>query len=192
MRYRRGDVVERAIAVLDEYGLADLSMRRIATELGLQPSALYHHFASKQVLLAAVADEILARGWRPSAPADAAWDAQFLDQCRTLRNAMLAYRDGAELVATVYAFRLGAQGPHEALVESIRLAGFDAEFAHSAAATALYFVFGYATDEQTHVQAGSVGAIDSQLVANDDAFTLGLALILDGIRLRTNAAMPHA
>ena len=65
MAHRRQDVVEHAIAVLDAYGLADLSMRRLGAELGVQPSALYHHFTDKQTLLAAVADEILARGERP-------------------------------------------------------------------------------------------------------------------------------
>ncbi len=62
MRYHRSDIVERAVGILDMYGLPDMSMRRIASELGLQPSALYHHFANKQVLLAAVADELLVRG----------------------------------------------------------------------------------------------------------------------------------
>ncbi|MER2093167.1 MAG: TetR family transcriptional regulator, partial [Saccharopolyspora rectivirgula] len=48
MRYHRGDVVDRAIAVLDEYGLESLTMRRLAAELGVQPSALYHHVPNKQ------------------------------------------------------------------------------------------------------------------------------------------------
>jgi TetR/AcrR family transcriptional regulator, tetracycline repressor protein len=61
MRHRREDVVGRALAVLDDYGLADLTMRRLGAELGVQPSALYHHFPNKQALLAAVADELLAR-----------------------------------------------------------------------------------------------------------------------------------
>ena len=65
MSYRRHHVVEHAITVLDAYGLGDLSMRRLGAELGVQPSALYHHFKDKQTLLAAVADEILARGERP-------------------------------------------------------------------------------------------------------------------------------
>ena len=47
MRYHRSDIVERAVGILDMYGLPDMSMRRIASELGLQPSALYHHFANK-------------------------------------------------------------------------------------------------------------------------------------------------
>ncbi|MBO0842911.1 MAG: TetR family transcriptional regulator, partial [Nocardioides sp.] len=64
MRYRREDVVERAVQVLDDLGLADLTMRRLGAELGVRPSALYHHFANKQTLLAAVADEIVSRGGR--------------------------------------------------------------------------------------------------------------------------------
>ena len=74
MRYHRSDIVERAVDVLDIYGLPDLSMRRIAGELGLQPSALYHHFDNKQTLLAAVADELLVRGAR--ADVEGSWDEQ--------------------------------------------------------------------------------------------------------------------
>src|SRR3954467_12463590 len=99
MRHRRSDVVASAIAMLDTYGLADLTMRRLGAELGVQPSALYHHFANKQTLLAAVADELLARGARGDRPA--AWDDRMVAICAELRDAMLAYRDGAELVATV-------------------------------------------------------------------------------------------
>ena len=65
MRYHRGDVIDRALAVLDDYGLESLTMRRLAAELGVQPSALYHHVPNKQSLLAAVADEIVRRGRRP-------------------------------------------------------------------------------------------------------------------------------
>jgi TetR/AcrR family tetracycline transcriptional repressor len=183
MRYRRSDIVERAVGILDQYGLADLSMRRIASELGLQPSALYHHFASKQELLAAVADELLERGSRPDASGE--WDERVLTQSRELRDAMLAYRDGAELIATVHAFGLGVHGPHGRLAESISGAGFDGAFAGAAATTILHFVFGHVSDEQTHLQASSVGAIDGPFDRSDSAsFELGLTLILDGIRLR--------
>ena len=61
MRHHRDDVVRHAIDVLDAYGLADLTMRRLAGELDVRPSALYHHFRDKQSLLAAVADELTAR-----------------------------------------------------------------------------------------------------------------------------------
>lgn len=160
MRHSLEDVVRRALDVLDDYGLADLSMRRLAAELGLQPSALYHHVASKQVLLALLADEVLRRGAR-ELPADLAWDERLSQICLTLRDAMLAWRDGAELVSTVYAFGLGATAPYRDLVLTLRDAGFDAELATAGARTLLYVTFGHTGAAQTHLQAASAGAIDA-------------------------------
>jgi AcrR family transcriptional regulator len=187
MRYRRTDVVERALGVLDTYGLADLTMRRLGTELGVQPSALYHHFANKQLLLAAVADEILTRGARTDLPS--AWDERVVAICSGLRDAMLAYRDGAELVATAYSFGLGATTPYDELAAALADGGLDAELVPTAARTLLHFVFGHVSDEQTHLQAGSAGAIADEPRAESD-FAVGLGIVLDGIRLR--AATPSS
>ena len=52
-------MLTQAVATLDRYGFADLSMRRLAASLGVQPGALYWHFANKQTLLLAVAEVIL-------------------------------------------------------------------------------------------------------------------------------------
>ena len=184
MRYHRTDVVAQAIVVLDTYGLGDLTMRRLGAELGIQPSALYHHFANKQTLLAAVADEILARGRRGERPE--AWDERVVGVCGELRDAMLAYRDGAEVVATVHAFGLGAAAPYDEIVAALGEAGLEAELAAVAARTLLHFVHGHVVDEQTHLQAGSAGAIGDEPRERQD-FHLGLDLVMDGIRLRSAA-----
>ncbi|GEA88717.1 TetR family transcriptional regulator [Cellulomonas cellasea] len=60
MALSRVQVVAAALEILDEYGLGDLTMRRLATSLGVQPGALYWHVANKQALLAEVADAIVA------------------------------------------------------------------------------------------------------------------------------------
>jgi len=180
--YHRDEIVDRAVGLLDAYGLGDLSMRRLAGELGVQPSALYHHFASKQALLAAVADEVLRRGARPEPPG-LGWEQRVVGVCDGLRDAMLAYRDGADLVATVHAFGLGAQSPAAALETMLVEAGFGDELSRVAARTLLHYVFGHTADEQAYVQASSAGALDSPPRETSD-FGLGLALILDGLRLR--------
>ncbi|MBZ5737126.1 TetR/AcrR family transcriptional regulator C-terminal domain-containing protein [Nocardioides mangrovi] len=184
MRYRRADVVEQALGVLDAYGLADLTMRRLGAELGVQPSALYHHFPNKQALLAAVADEILARGRRADRPI--AWDDRAAAVCAELRDAMLAYRDGAELVATVHAFELGAAAPYDELAGALADAGLDPGLVPTAARVLLHFTFGHVLDEQTNLQAGSAGAIDGAPREGSD-FADGLTIVLDGIRLRAGA-----
>lgn len=181
MRYRRTDVVDQALGVLDSYGLADLTMRRLGTELGVQPSALYHHFANKQSLLAAVADEILARGPRGDRPEP--WDERVVAICSGLRDAMLAYRDGAELVATAYSFGLGALAPYDELATALADGRLDPALVPTAARTLLHFVFGHVTDEQTHLQAGSAGALEGDPRTESD-FAVGLGIVLDGIRLR--------
>ncbi|MBB3040673.1 TetR/AcrR family transcriptional regulator C-terminal domain-containing protein [Nocardioides soli] len=179
MRYRRTDIVDRALVVLDGYGLADLTMRRLGTELGVQPSALYHHFGNKQELLAAVADEILARGRRGPRPEP--WDARVESVCTELRDALLAYRDGAELVATVRSFGLGGATPYDEIVDALGGAGLDPALVPTAAGALLHFTFGHVVDEQTHLQAGSAGAIGGPPREHSD-FGDGLTLILDGIR----------
>ena len=50
----RESILQVAMRRLHEYGLSGLSMRGIATELGVQPGALYWHFSNKQLLVAGV------------------------------------------------------------------------------------------------------------------------------------------
>lgn len=184
MAHHRDDVVRRALAVLDTYGLADLSMRRLAADLDVRPSALYHHVPSKQVLLAAVADEVLRRGPQPQVVGPAGtWPARLTGVCAALREALLAYRDAAELVSTVVAFGLGADRPYADLLTVLDDAGLPEGLAPTAARTLLHFVLGHTLDEQTHLQAGATGAIaDGPRPASD--FAVGLGLVIDGITLR--------
>lgn len=189
MRHHRADVVERAIDVLDQYGLADLTMRRLGAELGVRPSALYHHFANKQTLLAAVADELLRRGRRADRPAG--WEERVAAVCAELRESLLAYRDGAELVATVHSLGLGAAVPEQELTAALLGAGLDEALARTASRTLLHLVFGHTMDEQTHLQAGAIGAIPDGPRDGSD-FEVGVSLVLDGIRARSGSGAGQA
>lgn len=173
MRNSRADVVAAALRVLDEHGLEFCSMRRVAAELGVQPSALYHHVPDKQTLLALMADEII----RDVAADDPA------SLCHALRSAVLAVRDGADVVATAAAFRLGAS-PIEAALAA--LVGPDG------ARTLLLYTFGHAQSTQTHRQAAAFGALaDPPPVAAragardlDASFDRGIGIILAGLAAR--------
>jgi TetR/AcrR family tetracycline transcriptional repressor len=59
MALTRVEVVETATRILREYGLGDLTMRRLARELGVAPGGLYWHVADKQDLLVAVTQQLL-------------------------------------------------------------------------------------------------------------------------------------
>lgn len=181
MPHRRADVLEHAVSLLDEHGLAALTMRRLGSELGVQPSAIYHHFPNKQSLVAAVADEILARGARPRAAT--AWDERVREVCRELRSAMLACTDGAEVVATVAAFGMGVAAPADELEEILRMARVPDELVPVAARTLLHYVYGHAFEEQTARQAIAAGAVERTVDSLPD-FDLGLDLVVEGLESR--------
>lgn len=165
-RHDRHSVVTTALRLLDDVGLPDLSMRRLATELEVQPSALYWHFTSKQELLAAVADRILLAVPVPAPhtpPAEVA---------RTIRDALLACRDGAEVVLSTYALRLGARRAQDALLTA--LGGED-----QPSADALFeFILGHTMLLQQRMHAQSIGAVsDDEADPTPDAeavFTAGI------------------
>lgn len=56
----RAAIVERAFAVTDEEGPDALTIRRLATEFGVTPMALYWHVRNKDELLAAMGDAFFA------------------------------------------------------------------------------------------------------------------------------------
>src|ERR1700753_1329198 len=55
----RQRIVDAASALVDAEGLDALSMRRLATELGVQGPSLYNHFATKAEILDAVVDGVV-------------------------------------------------------------------------------------------------------------------------------------
>jgi AcrR family transcriptional regulator len=61
-------IVAAAIAVADAEGLAGLSMRRIATELGTAPMSLYRHVADKDTLVLQMIDTAFGECVLPASP----------------------------------------------------------------------------------------------------------------------------
>ncbi|MFC4605411.1 TetR family transcriptional regulator [Rhodococcus kronopolitis] len=193
MQLRRQDVLDGAIAILDEYGLGDLTMRRLASSLGVQPGALYWHFPNKQTLLAAITDEMLAL---VAAPLEALpWDERLRVLAHRMRDGLLAHRDGAELAAASYAARLATNDAHATLTASCADAGLPADEAPLAADALLYYILGQTMDEQSRMQMDSHGALTADASPLADAFLdesptgtarfdYGLTLFVDGVRSR--------
>jgi len=93
------DIVDAALALLNEEGLDGVSLRRIAQRLGIKAPSLYWHFRDKSALLAAIIEKIFDEGL-DSVPPHQEWqgwmrafgEAMWITQQRT--------RDFTRLVAT--------------------------------------------------------------------------------------------
>lgn len=167
-----------ALGILDAYGLADLSMRRIGDALGVQAATIYWHYANKQTLLAAVSDDILAA----QAGALGAELGDALTSWATdLRSVLHLHRDAAELVAATLAVGLGERVPDTAAVAAFRTAGWAEPDARAAARAMTHFVLGHVMQEQTRHNLLSLGVLTSPVEALDEAgFEIGLRMVVTG------------
>jgi AcrR family transcriptional regulator len=86
----RDAIVTAAIGLLDREGLAALSMRRLAEELGTGAASLYWHVGSKDGLLDLVMDEIIGEGKVPD-PDPGHWREQLKQVARDQRAASLRH-----------------------------------------------------------------------------------------------------
>ncbi|SEH01791.1 TetR/AcrR family transcriptional regulator, tetracycline repressor protein [Nonomuraea solani] len=95
----RHTLIETALRLLDDVGLDGLTVRRLATELGVRNPALYWHIRTKQELLDGMADAIiLAAGMGPPRSGES-WQEWLARRARAYRASLLAHRDGARVVA---------------------------------------------------------------------------------------------
>ena len=86
----RDAIVTAAIQLLDREGLAALSMRKLADELGAGAASLYWHVGSKDGLLDLVMDEVIGEGKVPD-PDPARWQEQLKQVARDQRAASLRH-----------------------------------------------------------------------------------------------------
>ena len=86
----RDAIVTAAIKLLDQEGLAALSMRRLAEELGTGAASLYWHVGSKDGLLDLVFDELIGEAQVP-APDPRHWQEQLKEVARTQRSTILRH-----------------------------------------------------------------------------------------------------
>lgn len=175
-----------AMDLLRSYGLADVSMRRIAKELDVAPSALYWHVASKQDLVARLAEHIVAPLTTPSSPA-----ASTSEAARMLRNCLLSIRDGAEVTVT-------AVGNPESPIHSqlqrffitslaMEIEGASTPQLRATADALLHLILGSAFVQQTESQLvaatnASEALPQSQTIERDDSFAFSVDLIIRGLQ----------
>jgi AcrR family transcriptional regulator len=93
-------VVRGAVDLLAEAGLEALTLRRLATELGVSAPTLYWHVRNKRQLLDLMAEALVARAGRSTSPAHGQpWWDWLAEQARLQWRALTSHRDAALVVA---------------------------------------------------------------------------------------------
>jgi AcrR family transcriptional regulator len=136
-RLTKGAVVDRALQLADAVGLDALTIRKLATELGVTPMALYWHFRSKDELLAGLAERIWGELDTELDPG-----ARWLDQLRGILESLLrvlrAHPAAPRLVMEHDKQNPAAMRATEVTLGLLRGAGFTPELASGIAMNALW------------------------------------------------------
>ncbi len=187
-RLHRDQIVAAALALVDEQGLEGFTTRALAVRLRADPTAIYRHFASKDDLLAALCDTVLAHLGPVRTGAD--WREEASRLAHRL-HAVLGEHPGlvaALAAAPVTPATLAVTDQAFALLQT---AGFPAPVARAGVETLYAYVLGFALAEHggptRPLERGEPPAADPQQAAaliwaqGPGDFALGLRIVLDGL-----------
>lgn len=96
-RLDRDVILEAAQQIVGSEGLAKLTMRRIGTELGVDPTAVYRHFRNKDELLNCLAERIFST--EPAIAPTQSWQDQLRAHARHAFERYRAHPDLGMLLA---------------------------------------------------------------------------------------------
>ena len=155
-RLTKSAVVGRALEMADRGGVDALTIRRLATELGVTPMALYWHFRSKDELLAALCDHI----WNEidlDVDRRAPWPDQLRAMLESLVGVLRAHPSGPQLILAHEKESAASMRAAELALSLLLEAGFDPEQASEITRTALWTALSMVMSEpgfEPDVQAG--------------------------------------
>ena len=138
-------ILQHALRLVDEEGLAALSMRRLAGELGFDTMALYRHFPNKAAMVDGLMEAAFLEITPPSEQGDV-WE-RLREVARAFRRVAHAHPHLFALIATRPVQNWVALQPVEAALELLQEAGLDERGSVGAFFCALGYVYGYALRE---------------------------------------------
>ena len=199
MTVTRDDVVREALALVDVEGLDRLTLRALATRLGISAPTLYWHVRDKRHLLDLVAERILRRASEErGAPQPGQDVVEWLAaDIRRRRVVLLEHRDSARIVAGNRPS--GSSLPQ--IEQSVRLL-VEAGLGPTEALRVLTALGSLLIGEVLEAQAVGgrpddtarppLGPLLTQALTSiggeDERFEQGLGLMMEGLRARLSAA----
>ncbi|WP_039992987.1 TetR/AcrR family transcriptional regulator C-terminal domain-containing protein [Gordonia otitidis] len=151
----RADIVQAALDLLDEKGIDAVTVRAVATRLGVKAPALYWHVENKQTLLDEMGTEIQRRVInRLRDQPMQAWPDSVAAYARVLRREYLAHRDGARTFSGTRLTDPDVLRAQEPWLEQIVDSGIALEKAVRAIEFVTAFVVGFVIEEQERLQSG--------------------------------------
>ena len=135
-----------AMALADAGGLAELSMRKLAQELGVEAMSLYHHVPNKAAILDGMIDLVFQEIELPPASAD--WKTAMRQRAHSARKVLARHPWAITLMESRATPGLATIAHHDAVLGCLRRGGLSIALTAHAYAVLDAYIYGFALTEQ--------------------------------------------
>ena len=141
----RDRVLTGALAVADAEGVGSLTMRLLAEHLGVKPMALYHHVANKSAIIDGIVDRVFSEIELPSTSGP--WRPEMVRRACSARQVLRRHPWAIALMQSRTHPGPATLRHHNAVIGSLRGAGFSVLMTAHAFALLDSYIFGFALSE---------------------------------------------
>jgi AcrR family transcriptional regulator len=134
------------MAVADAGGLGALTIRSLAAQLGVKPMSVYHYVANKDEILDGVVDLVFGEIVLPDTGGD--WHSEMSRRAKSARQVLRRHPWATPLLQSRTNPGPATLRHHNAVIGSLREAGFSIEQTAHAFAVIDSYVYGFALSEQ--------------------------------------------
>lgn len=141
----RNKIIDRALKLADEVGIDGLSMRKLASELGTTPMAIYNHVSNKVELIDLLLASVVRELELPEIGAP--WQTAMRKRAHSMRNIILRHKWAAVLLISKISLTDEILSDVNATVGCLVQAGFSYAQADWARNTIDSHIYGYTLQE---------------------------------------------
>lgn len=182
----RKQVVDAAERAVRADGFEEISIRRLAADLGVAPMSLYQHVRDKDDLLEEVVDRLLVRRWRPRVN-DGDWMAWVGEAAQRFRDFLISEPAALHVYLRHPVASPVAIARMNAFLAVLKGHGFDDAFACRVYGAIHTYTIGFAALEASRARAAPKDPIVNEMVellatfTSSQQFKEGLTYLLNGI-----------
>ncbi len=141
----RERVLDGATSVADAGGLASLTIRSIAQELGVKPMSVYHYVGGKDEIIDGIVDRVFGEMELPTTQQD--WRTEMQRRCVSARAVLRRHSWAIPLLQSRRSPGPATLRHLDAVIGCLRAAGFSLELTAHAYALIDSYVYGFAMSE---------------------------------------------
>lgn len=153
-------VLQRAMELADEAGLAALTMRSLAQSLGVKPMSVYYYVANKSEILDGLVDMVFDQADAARSLPGGRWQHAMRERAITLRNTLGHHRWALGLIESRTSPGTATLRHHNETLGTLLGAGFPVELAARAYALLDSYIYGFVLQESTIPVVKGTSAVD--------------------------------